>query len=96
MGGPEDLAKLFAGGDLRVSQLVIVKGRSNLGKDLFCNVVDAYYFMTAFLKSDRDAIRNDIDDTCGKEMFNRTVVAYIEAAADHHGRMVRKPGPHRC
>ena len=85
----EDLARLIAGGGLRVSQLVIVQGLSDLGFDLFCNP-DAYRGFKTFLASDGDTIRRDIDDNCGEVVFDRTFAAYVEAVADHHGRTVSR------
>ena len=73
-----------------MSQLVIVQGRSDLGFDLFCNSGDTYRDMTTFLPSDLEALRDDIDKICGKEVFNRNIASYIKAAAENHRRMVRQ------
>lgn len=84
------LPEMIRSGDLRLSQLVIVQGRSDLAFDLFCNQVDPYRDMTTFLPADLESIRKDIDATCGKDHFNRAIQAYVAAAAEEHRRTVSR------
>jgi hypothetical protein len=86
----KDLPSWIENGNRRVSQLVIVQGLSDLGFDLFCNSGDTYEGMTTFESSDLKEIRDDIDKTCGKEVFNRNIAAYIKAATENHRRVVRR------
>ena len=57
--------------DRRLSQLVIVQGKSDLCFDLFCNP-DTYDGMTAFLPADLEKIKTELVDTFKtKERFNQ-------------------------
>ena len=87
----EDLADCIRNRDRRLSQLVIVQGRSDLAYDLFCNPGDTFAGMTAFLAADLEKIKDEILLTCGsKGNFNLAIAAYISATAENHRRTVRR------
>ncbi len=86
----DDLAACIADRDRRLSQLVIVQGRSDLAFDLFCNQRDTFLGMTAFLAADLEKIRNEILKTFGsKERFNLVIRAYIDATTENYRKTVR-------
>jgi hypothetical protein len=84
------LADLIRDGDRRLSQLVIVQGRSDLGYDLFCNPGDTFAGMAAFKASDLEQTKEGLKVTFGsKAIFNQAIATYITAAAENHRKKVR-------